>query len=211
MHGGLVGNYPLAKDGGVHFTVELTKIRKDMMDGLTLGVTTNAPSALDEMTDTIEGVQACWTVGYDGQMYDAQEDRWTDLAWHGRDLRVGDRVALQIDEAGQMRIYVNGKFVVDAHAGIPCDRPLFALVDLIGTADGVKLLLDAPLPDRAEDLSSQPAREVLSCKASMEGWWHRHGEMVALSDGLKATYTSSVYELFGGVMGDGPLRSFDHC
>eukprot|EP00435_Cladocopium_sp_Y103_P052679 s241_g16.t1 len=76
MHGGLVGNYPLAKDmAGVHFTVELSKIRKDMMDGLTLGVTTNAPSSLDEMTDTIEGVQACWTVGYDGQMYDAQEDR----------------------------------------------------------------------------------------------------------------------------------------
>eukprot|EP00913_Durusdinium_trenchii_P028198 g26436.t1 len=80
MHGGLIGNEPLARNAtsGVYFSVELTKTRSEMMDGLTLGVTTNGPKDLDEMTDTIDGVQACWTVGYDGQMYNGKDDRSLD-------------------------------------------------------------------------------------------------------------------------------------
>ncbi|CAJ1407539.1 unnamed protein product, partial [Effrenium voratum] len=64
----------------VFFAVELTKIRENMMDGpgaqrserltsnellflgtancLTVGITTNSPGDLDEMPDTIDGVQA---------------------------------------------------------------------------------------------------------------------------------------------------------
>lgn len=217
MHGGLIGNAPLTQSpvGSVHFTVEVTKIRPKMMDGLTLGIARVGPKDVDEMTDTIDGIQACWTVGYDGQMYDGQEDRWMDLNWHGRDLNVGDKVTVQVTEAGQMKIFVNQAFMADAHAGIPCDQPLYALVDLIGSADGVKLLLDTPMPesDAAPSAPSGiPGRQVKPCKVSMEGWWHRHGSMVSLSEnGLTASYASSVYELYGGVMGDGPLRSFDDC
>eukprot|EP00434_Breviolum_minutum_P005355 symbB.v1.2.004722.t1/scaffold219.1/size262806/2 len=196
MHGGLIGNAPLTQSpvGSVHFTVEVTKIRPKMMDGLTLGIARVGPKDVDEMTDTIDGIQACWTVGYDGQMYDGQEDRWMDLNWHGRDLNVGDKVTVQVTEAGQMKIFVNQAFMADAHAGIPCDQPLYALVDLIGSADGVKLLLDTPMPesDAAPSAPSGiPGRQVKPCKVSMEGWWHRHGSMVSLSEnGLTASYTS---------------------
>ncbi|CAJ1372505.1 unnamed protein product, partial [Effrenium voratum] len=136
MHGGLIGNHPLAVQPGsvVFFAVELTKIRENMMDGLTVGITTNSPGDLDEMPDTIDGVQACWTAGYDGQIYDAPQDRWTDLAWHGRDLRVGDRLGVLV-EAGRMKIFVNKELAATAHENIP-ERPLYALVDLIGSAEG---------------------------------------------------------------------------
>lgn len=72
---------------GLYFSVQLTMRREEMTDGLTLGLTLKGPRDLDEMPETIDGVQvgckieprraaqACWTVGYDGQMYNSQEDR----------------------------------------------------------------------------------------------------------------------------------------
>ncbi|CAK9117335.1 unnamed protein product, partial [Durusdinium trenchii] len=200
MHGGLIGNEPLARNAtsGVYFSVELTKTRSEMMDGLTLGVTTNGPKDLDEMTDTIDGVQACWTVGYDGQMYNGKDDRWVDLSWNGRDLHVGDVVTLQVTEAGQMKIFVNHRFVADGHSRIPCAKPLYALVDLIGTADGVRLLLDAPpppacsVPSSAAQTATAPetATEEVDLKPFMEGWCRmRHGRLVEVSeDGLTGRY-----------------------
>ena len=41
--------------------------------------------------------EACWTAGYDGQIYDAPQDRWTDLAWHGRDPENPTTTAVEAD------------------------------------------------------------------------------------------------------------------
>eukprot|EP00913_Durusdinium_trenchii_P033283 g31159.t1 len=114
----------------------------------------------------------------------------------------------------------NHRFVADGHSRIPCAKPLYALVDLIGTADGVRLLLDAPpppacsVPSSAAQTATAPetATEEVDLKPFMEGWCRmRHGRLVEVSeDGLTGRYlTGSSYELHGGLMGDGPLRSFE--
>eukprot|EP00439_Symbiodinium_sp_Y106_P060248 s3364_g8.t2 len=276
LHGGLVGNHSLQRQatGGFYFAVEVTKVRAEMMDGLTLGVTTTPPHELSDMPDTIDGVQEgsrhkkadCWTAGYDGQMFDSSCDRWTDLAWHGRDLSVGDQIGLQItevkmlfymvlllvrfgcllvklfllnsqvsvlrrviegeneaevvmifEEEGRMLLFQNGKLAAQAHQGIPTNVPLYALVDLLGATDGVRLLLDAAAPRSSASASgaaaSPPALPSIELQPTMTGWCsERHGKMISLaSDGLSASYASSSYEHFGGLVGNGPLRSYDDC
>ncbi|CAE7428952.1 neurl4 [Symbiodinium sp. CCMP2592] len=230
LHGGLVGNHSLQRQatGGFYFAVEVTKVRAEMMDGLTLGVTTTPPHELSDMPDTIDGVQDCWTAGYDGQMFDSSCDRWTDLAWHGRDLSVGDQIGLQITQEGRMLLFQNGKLAAQAHQGIPTNVPLYALVDLLGATDGVRLLLDAAAPRSSGSASgaaaSPPALPSIELQPTMTGWCsERHGKMISLaSDGLAASYASrfqaweslpavSSYEHFGGLVGNGPLRSYDDC
>ena len=47
-----------------------------------------------------------------------------------RDLRTGERVAIQISDTGKMNIFFNGKFAETIASGLPTDTHLYGVVDV---------------------------------------------------------------------------------
>ena len=55
-----------------------------------------------------------------------------------RDLRIGERVAIQITDTGKMNIFFNGKFSETIASDLPTDTHLYGAVDVYGLCSKIK-------------------------------------------------------------------------
>lgn len=63
------------------------------------------------------------------------------IEWNPKDLPVGDTIGLLVSSSGSSYVSRNGIVVAEMHQElVPVSRPLYAVVDLLGSAQGVKLL-----------------------------------------------------------------------
>lgn len=142
MHGVVLSANPLAVgDTGVYFEVEVDEVRSESMpDGLTVGVTTTAPSTLNKVPRTAERIANTWVVGYDGQMWDPVTCSLSPVSWDPRTLEVGDVVGVMVTlSEGELLVFHNGVACCPGPRGIPVTaKPLFAAVDLLGSARAVR-------------------------------------------------------------------------
>ncbi|EER05320.1 RAD50 DNA repair protein, putative [Perkinsus marinus ATCC 50983] len=81
---------------------------------------------------------------------------WATCDWSGKDLRAGQKVGLLVSKSpvDQLFILVDGAVVADGPRSIPTGKPLYGVVDLIGSTSAV-LLSDpetTPLPPAALEL-----------------------------------------------------------
>jgi hypothetical protein len=144
MHGVVMSQDPLTLSGkiGYYFEVELVEVRQDEMpDGLTVGVTTTEPSAIQENPDTAEHIPNTWAVGYDGQLWDAKTGGLSRVDWDPRCLAAGDLIGVLVTLAeGELLVFHNGAACCPGPRGIPVEPgcALYAVVDLLGAARAVQ-------------------------------------------------------------------------
>ncbi|KAF4755063.1 3-dehydrosphinganine reductase [Perkinsus olseni] len=155
---------PLPYDTSFGYYFEITILAgagesTEYSDGLTLGVTTtrpeevrggsDAPSSCDEIPET-------WAVGFDGQVWDPILNDWSACNWCGKDLKEGQKVGLLVSKSpvDQLFILVDGAVVAEGPRNIPTGRPLYGVVDLIGSTNAVALSdpETTPLPPAALQL-----------------------------------------------------------
>jgi len=143
MHGVVLSAEPLvAGHAGLYFEVELEEIRpEEMPDGLTVGVTATGPAAAARAEPaTAEHLPHTWTVGYDGQLWDATAGMLCSVDWDPRCLEPGDTVGVLVTRSeGELLVFHNGVACCPGPRGIPVGLcPLFAVVDLLGSARAVR-------------------------------------------------------------------------
>jgi hypothetical protein len=144
MHGVVLSQEPLQPTGraGYYFEVELVEVRpEEMPDGLTVGVTSTEPSTIQDMPETAEHIPNTWAAGYDGQIWDASTGGLSRVDWDPRTLAPGDIVGVLVTMAeGELLVFHNGVACCPGPRGIPVDAscPLFAVVDLLGSARAVR-------------------------------------------------------------------------
>jgi len=144
MHGVVMSQEPLKLSGkiGYYFEVELVEVRpEEMPDGLTVGVTTTEPTAIQENPDTAEHIPNTWAVGYDGQLWDAKTGGLSRVDWDPRCLVPGDLIGVLVTLAeGELLVFHNGAACCPGPRGIPVDPgcALYAVVDLLGAARAVQ-------------------------------------------------------------------------
>ena len=132
---------------GVYFEVQLQKVRVGEDDGLTLGVATGLPGALpDPPFETADDVPNAFCFGFDGKAVFPDRDDAIVLDWNPKDLQVNDRVGFLVTPQGEGQIFCNGQLKVSSVSGLPTAVPLFAVVDLLGSAAAVCLVPDAQPP-----------------------------------------------------------------
>ncbi|KAF4700653.1 3-dehydrosphinganine reductase [Perkinsus olseni] len=164
MCGVVMTDRPLPYDTSFGYYFEITVLAgagesTEYSDGLTLGVTTtrpeevrggsDAPSSCDEIPET-------WAVGFDGQVWDPILNDWSACNWCGKDLKEGQKVGLLVSKSpvDQLFILVDGAVVAEGPRNIPTGRPLYGVVDLIGSTNAVALSdpETTPLPPAALQL-----------------------------------------------------------
>lgn len=143
MHGVVISARPLvASRMGLYFEVQLLEARpEEMPDGLTIGVTATTPEAAARCEPaTAEHLPHTWTVGYDGQLWDACLGELSSVDWDPRCLRGGDTVGVLVTRSeGELLIFRNGVACCPGPRGIPVGLcPLYAVVDLLGAARAVR-------------------------------------------------------------------------
>eukprot|EP00929_Paragymnodinium_shiwhaense_P096502 TRINITY_DN58107_c0_g3_i3.p1 TRINITY_DN58107_c0_g3~~TRINITY_DN58107_c0_g3_i3.p1 ORF type:complete len:1044 (-),score=101.90 TRINITY_DN58107_c0_g3_i3:44-3175(-) len=151
MHGVVVSAKPLCTSNvGLYFEIKVEEVRpENMPDGLTVGVTATSPqSAAKAEPATAEHLPHTWTLGYDGQMWDATTGELTSISWDPRCLVEGDTVGVLVTKAeGEMIVFRNGVPCCPGPRGIPVGLcPLFAVVDLLGAARAVSWRPNATAP-----------------------------------------------------------------
>eukprot|EP00746_Dinoflagellata_sp_MGD_P166949 gnl/MRDRNA2_/MRDRNA2_97200_c0_seq1.p1 gnl/MRDRNA2_/MRDRNA2_97200_c0~~gnl/MRDRNA2_/MRDRNA2_97200_c0_seq1.p1 ORF type:complete len:381 (+),score=72.66 gnl/MRDRNA2_/MRDRNA2_97200_c0_seq1:79-1221(+) len=131
-------------DSGAYFEVRIEKTSPDIQDpvGLAIGVTTTPPSQWPKaLPGTADEIDRMWLVGYDGDMWDGANQKWTTGNWSGAHLIAGDRVGLQVNTNGCLHLFANGRLVLNGPTGIPTkDTALYGVIDLLGRTDSVKLI-----------------------------------------------------------------------
>ena len=132
----------------LYFEVQLTTVQKGFPDGLTLGYTNIKPNSSEEIPDTCDGLPGqVWAVGFDGHYFDSVNDTFEKIDWNPNNLRKGDKVgALIVFPDGDLLILVNGEIVAEGPSHIPQNTPLYAVIDLLGSASGVKLHTHPKVP-----------------------------------------------------------------
>eukprot|EP00929_Paragymnodinium_shiwhaense_P037656 TRINITY_DN20020_c0_g1_i4.p1 TRINITY_DN20020_c0_g1~~TRINITY_DN20020_c0_g1_i4.p1 ORF type:complete len:2497 (+),score=567.91 TRINITY_DN20020_c0_g1_i4:1495-8985(+) len=226
LSGGIISDGPLRHyEAGWYFEVLLDRIHEGPEDGLVIGVTTLAPQEFEgAMPETVDEVEPCWLVGYDGTSWDGGSNHWAPVLWNPMHLVVGDAIGALVTEKGELRIFVNGTGVCKAPFSVPTDKPFYGLVDLVGTAEAVTLnLLGAPplttsvakafrrKPVKLEANPFQENLEVLPMQADafedMRAFsLTKYGRNVHLSpDGLRAEHIGHEGEMAGSLIGDGPV------
>merc|ERR1711957_590104 len=163
MHGPVMSKEALvAGRAGLYFEVELVEVRpEEMPDGLTIGVTATDPSTVQEVPATVEHIPHTWTVGYDGQMWDAESCTLSMIDWDPRSLKQGDVVGVLITlSEGELIVFQNGVACCPGPRGIPAaTKPLFAVVDLLGAARAVRWRVGA-LPPIGSDPRRAPEKSA---------------------------------------------------
>eukprot|EP00928_Gymnodinium_smaydae_P045195 TRINITY_DN30156_c0_g2_i2.p1 TRINITY_DN30156_c0_g2~~TRINITY_DN30156_c0_g2_i2.p1 ORF type:complete len:2939 (+),score=602.76 TRINITY_DN30156_c0_g2_i2:113-8929(+) len=223
--GGVIGDNSLRKyKEGWYFEIEVDVRGTHGNEGLSVGVTTCAPTSLTSLPEVMEEVEPSWLVGFDGAEWDGGRLLWGPALWTPSSLKSGDRVGVMVTRSGELRIAVNGTCVHRGPVGIPCDKPLYALVDLAGTAAGVSFLPDTAPPGRLEVAKAFQRDQIrlkndpIESGLGMRTWYNEDfssmrsfslqkvGACVALSpDGLHATYMGTNDDLNGGLISDGPI------
>eukprot|EP00746_Dinoflagellata_sp_MGD_P005327 gnl/MRDRNA2_/MRDRNA2_110326_c0_seq1.p1 gnl/MRDRNA2_/MRDRNA2_110326_c0~~gnl/MRDRNA2_/MRDRNA2_110326_c0_seq1.p1 ORF type:complete len:464 (-),score=89.76 gnl/MRDRNA2_/MRDRNA2_110326_c0_seq1:3-1394(-) len=145
---------PEVDQGWLGFAMCIERLNHDYDDGLAVGVTQQTPEAWqagrkENKMHAADAMPDTWLAGYEGNFFEASTREWKSLEWNPVGLRVGDVLMLRVSvELQRFQIYVNGKGpVVDHHCQFPQNdaRPIHGVVELMGTADEVKLLR----PDKA--------------------------------------------------------------
>eukprot|EP00927_Polykrikos_kofoidii_P046710 TRINITY_DN40851_c0_g2_i1.p1 TRINITY_DN40851_c0_g2~~TRINITY_DN40851_c0_g2_i1.p1 ORF type:complete len:1205 (+),score=177.64 TRINITY_DN40851_c0_g2_i1:140-3616(+) len=211
LHGGIIGDgsLPLTHEGA-YFEVRIDKVGTDSVDGLSIGVTDKSPDELPYLPETLDAVDKIWLVGMSGDQWDGRTQTWSEISWYPKDLKVGDRVGVLVDaKTGDMSIFVNGLWRSKGPSGIPCDKPLFAAIDLIGNTDGVSFIKSAKHPSEE---SREPSIQAQITTPS-EGFSRTAlGKNVSLSaDGRSAVRSPKVDTsmLNGVTIGGSPVRFFE--
>jgi len=149
MNGIVLGDGPIPVLGGnAYFEVQIEEVGHGHSDGLAIGVTTCAESAIRELPEVSDGIHPCWLAGFDGCYFDGQRETWIDVSWKSSDLCVNDKVGCLVSDCGQMVIYVNGSVKVEAVMEVP-KEPLFAVIDLIGNTNKVSFIPGSKHPDKS--------------------------------------------------------------
>lgn len=146
LHGGVMGTRSLVECGvGWYFEVTVVEITRGHPDGLALGVC-NVPSwDVAAMPKTLDGLRdTVWFAGYDGKVWDGTTCTWFTTDWSSKQLHVGDVVGLLIDRSGTLWLFRNGDAVVMADIGVPTDKAIFPVVDLMGNTTGVSIQSGVP-------------------------------------------------------------------
>merc|ERR1712224_1163712 len=119
-------------------------------DGLTLGVTASDPDSLplDSSPPTAEHIPETWTIGYDGQMWDASASALTQVDWDPRSLQEGDIIGVLVTVSeGELILFCNGTACCAGPRSIPVTtRDLYPVVDLLGAARAVRWRPEATPP-----------------------------------------------------------------
>lgn len=151
LHGVLISAEPLAVGRcGLYFEVELEEIRpEETFDGLTVGVTATPPDQVLSTPATAEHIPETWAVGYDGQMWDAASGgALSQIDWDPRTLNKGDVVGVLVTaNQGELLVFRNHVACCPGPRAIPVGKkPLYAVVDLLGSARAVRWHTDAEPP-----------------------------------------------------------------
>eukprot|EP00746_Dinoflagellata_sp_MGD_P017126 gnl/MRDRNA2_/MRDRNA2_139094_c0_seq1.p1 gnl/MRDRNA2_/MRDRNA2_139094_c0~~gnl/MRDRNA2_/MRDRNA2_139094_c0_seq1.p1 ORF type:complete len:830 (+),score=182.15 gnl/MRDRNA2_/MRDRNA2_139094_c0_seq1:30-2492(+) len=232
MFGALVTASPLQEfPEGKYFEVELVETRLGMPDGLAIGVTNTPPDEVSPDLETADLIECCTTVGYDGQSYDGWTEEWKEVPWNPGNLRVGDHVGIIVTPDGAVGVMENGSPPLwFAELGKEVARQeLFGVVDLIGSARGVKLIANSPgggsssssSPRGVEGKKPYPQSSQTPSTAASEASGRQGGLMAAAlrfepssatelvkisSDCLRAKYVGeSTDEMYGVVLSRSPV------
>ena len=111
-------------------------------EGLTIGLAWT-PGNLEISTpiDSPDLVpsEKLWLVGFDGQFFAGgldEEGLWNACNWHGRDVRPGDKISVEV-RVGGLVILKNGETVVDLEISTPSNGHWWAVGDLMGSCEAV--------------------------------------------------------------------------
>lgn len=136
---------PVWEDYGFGFEVVVQRCRKERAaDGLAIGFCSVCPSSWpDGLPDSADELDAClWLVGYSGEMCERSEatSQWKACPWSSSELVPGDAVHVSMHPQGRLEVRVNRVLVCAQHVNYDADGPpLYGVVDLLGTVDGVML------------------------------------------------------------------------
>lgn len=207
LFGVVFGNGPLPAfhQGMRYFEVRIQATRSGHNDGLTLGVTTALPASPQTPIEVADAIPNSWSIGYDGGAHVDGQASIVPVKWMSRELRVGEHAGILVTSDGSMWAVQDGRSVACLPGKVPCDRPLFPLVDLLGSASAVSLVLGAAPPAQVPFVLG----DSLACTlASFNP--HLAGPMVTVSpDGLTARHKEPSGDMLHGVVfGDAPLPSW---
>ena len=133
----------------LYFEVELLESMDEFPDGLTIGFTDIKPKDVEQMPDICDGLPGnTWVAGFDGEFFSSTTGEFEELGWNPNSLKVGDKMgALIVYPAGDLIILVNGDVIAEGPTGLPRDVPLFGVVDLIGSANAVRIVSNPQIPE----------------------------------------------------------------
>lgn len=197
---------------GHYFEVRLEArrcVNFDMPDGLTIGVATWMPKASDQPAETADDVPHSWSLGYDGNAHIDGTDGMVATSWQPKDLQKGDVVGLLLKEHA-MCVFVNARLVAEVRCNIPQGVPLYAFVDILGTASSVSIRPGAAPPLRnAPPKPTRPSRPPPAAKLRSFDRQLLSNYVCVSPDGMRAEHRSRTgEELHGVVFGDQPVRQF---
>eukprot|EP00435_Cladocopium_sp_Y103_P052552 s881_g16.t1 len=146
----LLGTGPLQRDAENmrSFAVRLEVLSPG--ERLDIGVTAQAPCA-HFASDAVVGLRrpqvtfaedllSSWVVESSGLLVGSHAGlRIRDERWNARSLCAGDLVRLAVTGSGEMRLSVNGSELAMWRAQIPCEIPIFPVVDLFEGAPQISL------------------------------------------------------------------------
>mmetsp|Transcript_41724 Transcript_41724/g.78023 ORF Transcript_41724/g.78023 Transcript_41724/m.78023 type:complete len:473 (-) Transcript_41724:158-1576(-) len=137
---------PVLPTGDAYFEVEITAVREGQDDGLAIGITTTLPKPSDEKVEIAEMVPNSWSLGYDGRAHVHGKSGMIPSGWGSSRLKVGDRVGIFITYDGVAWVVENDEKMAAIPGEVPTGVPLYAIVDLLGSALAVSLLPQAKPP-----------------------------------------------------------------
>eukprot|EP00931_Biecheleriopsis_adriatica_P087762 TRINITY_DN62189_c0_g1_i1.p1 TRINITY_DN62189_c0_g1~~TRINITY_DN62189_c0_g1_i1.p1 ORF type:complete len:725 (+),score=122.32 TRINITY_DN62189_c0_g1_i1:38-2212(+) len=212
--GGVMGNAPLPVFAqGRYFEVQILRTVGGHDDGLSIGVTMTDPQAAMDVPvpEAMDAIPDTWLFGFDGAWFNPWQRELISIGWKPARLQKQDVVGFLATPEGAAIVHVNGQVVVDEpNANIP-DDDLFAVIDLLGCADEVRLLVGEAPPELPEPQAPTSVRKGTSrpSPAKMQGFSSKNiGCFVELSENcMSARHVATHrHELSGGVIGDGPLE-----
>jgi hypothetical protein len=153
MQGVVTGNGHLEHHpsyGGRYFALKMGPVRNDkgVGDGLAIGVTTSAPHELirNGSPTSITELRTAWAFGFDRLFWDGPRGQFGDIEWNTTDLRHEDTVGMLVEENGTVIIFQNNDVVHIWEGDIPANAYIYPLIDLLGSANEVSLMLGAGPP-----------------------------------------------------------------
>merc|ERR1719506_162117 len=165
-----ISRLPISKEP-CEFTIIVTEVMKSRQaEGLAVGVTATRPELMRTTPKDITEIPSLWAVGFDGKQVtklSGGEAKFRDLKpkWNPHDLQRGDEVRITI-EKGQMKLHLSKpNRVIEGPDGIPMDEELYAVVDLLGSAEAVTVS-DTVLPPEGGGKHGKKAHSRKSSSSS---------------------------------------------